>query len=258
MSDGQLVLAHEPMARELDSFASIARPFLEAEAPEIIKQAASVLRTIAQGPSNRVHRWEVAPARPIRTIVSTGDYQRGGQGAHSVRGVLTFVWEIRNVWKRPGQKRRHEGHRHFQIVGNASVRAEVLELPEPESRLAMWRFELGCADSPGCFFHSQVLGDTTKEELAVFPSSLDVPRLPTILVSPMDALEFVLSELFQNRWARHVTQLNSPHLEWWRSCQRKRLKAVLNWKRQVVEDAGGSPWSVLKSAKPQEDLLQDL
>jgi hypothetical protein len=70
----------------------------------------------------------------------------------------------------------------------------------------------------------------------------------------MDALEFVLAELFQEEWVKHVAQENDA-IRNWAGCQRERLIKLLKWQQDRLEKHSGSPWTSLKAAKPDADLL---
>jgi hypothetical protein len=81
---------------------------------------------------------------------------------------------------------------------------------------------------------------------------VSVPRIPTLFVTPMAALEFLLGELFQDRWAEHVSA-DRDDVRHWRSTQEDTLIRVLEWKAQKIRTGIGSPWIALKRAKPEED-----
>jgi hypothetical protein len=66
----------------------------------------------------------------------------------------------------------------------------------------------------------------------------------------MAALEFLLGELFQDRWAERVSN-DSKEVQFWRSTQVKSLVQLLEWKRKRIESGVGSPWMALKRAKPE-------
>ena len=157
-------------------------------------------------------------------------------------GQVSWCWLIQKC----AQKKKGPSS-DFQLSGNASVKFIIREAGDPtSSRLAMWRVECGAHDSPGCFFHTQILGDTDEPP---FPRSLSIPRLPTLFVTPMAAIEFFLGELFQDEWAQRVTG-NNGQLDYWKSIQQGRLNRLLDWKRKQIANCQGSPWLALKQAKP--------
>ncbi len=75
-----------------------------------------------------------------------------------------------------------------------------------------------------------------------------------MLFTPMDALEFVLAELFQDDWAQHVAKENDA-IRNWAGCQKDRLIKLLRWQQDRLEKNSGSPWTALKAAKPHASLL---
>ena len=182
----------------------------------------------------------------------TRDYERGSKsGGPEIYAYVTGNWELRPV----GSMRRN---RMVAFTGTASAVVELWpaecqwrEEQEEGSRLAMWRIELGAQDSPGCYFHCQVLGDRAESP---FPKNVPIPRLPSPFVTPMAAVEFVLGELFQDQWPRTASRANSSHQRW-RAIQRGRWSSLLNWQKQTLDLDGSSPWMILKEAKPPDDLF---
>jgi hypothetical protein len=165
-------------------------------------------------------------SRPIETIPSE-HYERGGKCQFPVIGQICWVWDVAVPRGKP---------KVFE-VNNGSI---LIELREAETlrRLARWSVEIGAIDSPGCYFHSH-------------PESLIcVPRLPSLFVTPMDALEFLIGELFQEKWDQAVVA-QSGHWIYARTRQTLLLAQVLEWKRQRVSSTVGSPWVALKGAKPE-------
>jgi hypothetical protein len=191
--------------------------------------------------------WKIPAAQPLRTIVSEGEYDRGG--GRDVIGTLSFLWEVQRV-----KQRRKNAPAQFQLVGVASTVSRVFVVNEDGSQgeeLAMWRMEIGDDNSPGCHFHVQL---NREDDIRPFPSSLPVPRLPSCLATPMAVLEFMLAELFQERWRKHVFS-ETDSLKRWRAIQRTRFLKLLAWQREAVSAADRSPWSVLKSAKPPQEIF---
>jgi hypothetical protein len=111
--------------------------------------------------------------------------------------------------------------------------------------------ELGAADSPGCYVHVQILGETDEPP---FPHSIPIPRLPSLFVTPMSAVEFVLGELFQDRWAR-VAGANDHFAMFWRARQRTRLEKLFAWFQDHMHNPRSSPWVGIKEGKPQGSIL---
>ena len=188
---------------------------------------------------------------PLRTK-PTRDYERGSRsGGPEIYANVTGNWELRPVGpKRPS--------RMAAFTGTASAVVELwpaefqwLEEHEKESRLAMWRIELGVGDSPGCYFHCQVLGDRAESP---FPNSVPIPRLPSPFVTPMAAVEFVLGELFQDRWSRTASRANESHQQW-RAIQHRRWSSLIRWQTETLNLGGSSPWMIIKEAKPTDNLF---
>jgi hypothetical protein len=111
--------------------------------------------------------------------------------------------------------------------------------------------ELGDSTSPGCYFHVQVLGD---REVCPFPKAVSVPRFPSVFVTPMAVVEYVLGELFQDRWAQAVAEENGNVL-YWRRLQKDRFIRLFNWQKSSLEGAISTPWMTLKAAKPPGELF---
>ena len=127
--------------------------------------------------------------QPLRTKL-TSNYECGSRsGGPEIYAHVTGKWELRPVGlTRP--------NRMVAFTGTASAVVELwpaecqwCEKHNGPNRLAMWRIELGAYDSPGCYFHFQVLGDLAESP---FPKSVPIPRLPSPFVTPMAAVEFVL------------------------------------------------------------------
>jgi hypothetical protein len=234
---------------ELEVAKGLVHPFVSNGA-SVFSELRTQLEGFQTDPSEGTFDWNIPKERPLRTSISRGEYEPGGGGVNVV-GELSFTWRIKRI-KLP---RSREPAKQFRLAGIASTIARVFECNGDESRgeqLAMWRTEVGDDGSPGCHFHSQILGE--KDE-GPFPSRLSVPRLPACLPSPMTALEFLLAELFQDRWKRYVF-LESAELKRWRSIQRERLRRLLKWQDDIVRSGlSATPWTTLKYAKPPEGLF---
>ena len=209
---------------ELESAKAVAGEFLENE-ELVFAQMRTQLEGLRDERTGHLS-WRILPSQPLRTVVSDGEYDRG-RGGRAVRGTLSFLWEIGRV--RPKRKTNDEREREWE---RKRVREEKRER---------------------CHFHVQIRGE---EEDGPFPRTLSVPRLPSCLATPMAVLEFMLAELFQERWKRHVFSETDP-LKRWRAIQRKRFSKLLDWQRREVSSADRSPWSALKSAKPPQDIFLD-
>jgi hypothetical protein len=192
--------------------------------------------------------WAISQGHPLKTVVSRGAYELGSGGHHSIFAQVTAKWRIRKA----EQKARGQ-IQQFKLVGIASTRVQLICAASGENserEIASWRMEIADGKSPGCFFHVQVLGQGTDFP---FPSSLPIPRLPGFILTPAAVMEFVLAELFQESWAKHVVR-NSTHLNRWIPIQQVRLSRLLKWKLSVLS-SGGSPWTTLKQKRPEPTLF---
>jgi hypothetical protein len=253
-SDTGLRFSFAEMRREIDNMAAIARPFLEPAAYEqIIPAWVQELWNFATSPHGSKRRWQIPMSTPIQTIRSAGEYDTDDSGEHTVFGTLSAIWDIKTPLAGARTKKKHTAHTSFLLVGCASTRVAIFEYNANGNHreLARWRFEVGDARSPGCHFHVQVMGEEKDE---FFPKSMCVPRLPGILLTPMDSLEFLLAEIFQARWRQHAAR-QTDWLRNWAACQRKRLMNLFDWHRAIVAGTAGSPWTTLKAEKPEVDLL---
>ena len=209
-----------------------------------------MLEQICDSDGNRSRPWQIAPTFPVRTRASEGEYMRDCRGAATVHAEITFIWEVRP--ERPSGSTR--AAKLLRLDGKASTCIRILEGPPHsqglENELAMWRMEVADDAAPGSYFHVQIYG---REDDEHFPHLLDIPRLPGILVSPFASIEFVLAELFQDRWAEHAVRDFSDVRDW-RAVQLQRLVRQLRWHTREIERSG-SPWCAWKKAIPPDDLF---
>lgn len=244
MSDfGPLRFSFADFMQEIHAIENLAKNrFLDASAPGVFQRLRDQLRQLQANNGDKPAFWKVDPNLPVRTL-ETVEYEKGGRtGSRKVFGEVCWCWQLKNCASKRGPAKA------FEVCGNASIRLRICESEGDRTEIARWRIECGAADSPGCFFHTQVFGDDTDE---LFPKNVPVPRLPTLFVTPMSAIEFFLGELFQDTWARRLVG-DDHDLTFWTRNQKSRLKQLLNWKlRQVESCDSGSPWLSLKRAKPR-------
>jgi len=233
---------------EVRSAAALAEDFIE-NPKQGFGELATQLENLRNQNTSAVIAWTIPESRPIRTRPSDGEYELGDKG-YSVFGTVSSIWEIRRV-----KPKKAKGPAiQFELAGNASTVVRVFRsatADKQEEQVAMWRMEIAQHDSPGCHFHVQVLGDS---ETLPFPKSLPVPRLPSLMATPPAVLEFLLAELFQERWRKHVFA-ESTAIKRWRAIQRTRLTQLLQWQKDEVDVQAGSPWCALKLAKPSANLF---
>jgi hypothetical protein len=164
--------------------------------------------------------------------------------ARSVYGTLSFVWDIVHTDK----GKRKQGT--FDLLGEATTGISIHE-PNDEP-IAQWQFEVGDSSSPGCHFHASV---NQRDQDGLFPKWLKIPRLPGLLVSPFDGLDFLLGELFPKRWPKRVSETSDVRNSWATS-QTHRILRILQWQQEMVKKRSfGTPWISLKKEKPPLDIL---
>ena len=178
----------------------------------------------------------------LKTIEST-EYRATDQ-ERSVYGTLSFEWGISH----PDESRRKQ--LSFDLTGVATTGIRILGTQD--ETIAHWQFEIGDAVSPGCHFHASV---NQRGEDGLFPNWLKIPRLPGLLLSPFDGLEFLLGELFPHRWPQRVS-ISSAERNGWAKSQSNRMLKILQWQQDMVKKASlGTPWISLKKAKPRVDII---
>jgi hypothetical protein len=230
------------LVEEVVSLKKIAAPFLDVRTQYRLD---GVLAQLKDAPRSRAVTWEIPREDPLVTEPSFGDYeQEGRQGGHLVVGSLAFQWQI---------ELRDD---LAEVTGNASTKIALTDHQHDEGdarrNLGIWHMDIGGADAPGACFHVQVIGDDAGPP---FPPSLPVPRFPTLVPTPMAALEFLLGELFQDKW-RLAVGSGQGESTMWRSLQRRRWQALLAWQHNQVTDGTPSPWTALKRFPPTDMFVK--
>jgi hypothetical protein len=259
VSDPQthLAFSFDDLLAEIDALERLADDFIEPVSKYALRRYREDLRSIRENPSdNTKSSWEISTTAPLQTKVSDGNYEAGTRhGALQVRGELSTIWEVRHPIRRGKKPRKPDS---LLLVGKASTVMRILQLDphtQVATEIAMWRAEVGDHASPGCHFHIQVLGHADEPP---FPRALSVPRLPSIAITPMDAFEFLLGELFQDKWCAQIATRDRFHFGRWREIQTKRLVRLLDWQKRTVEEGADSAWVNLKLSKPQPLLFGDV
>lgn len=246
----ELEFGFQDVLDEVDALDKIVGPFCNPRSRPVLPQLITELKSIRDNPSERAWIWGIRESNPFYTAVSRGAYQPDDQGADNVFAEITSIWTIRRI---PPRKKSERVAR-FKLTGNASTRVRLyreMPLGRDPAELAMWRAEIGDTVSPGCHFHVQVLGEGNEPP---FPRSLDIPRLPALIVTPAAVVEYVVGELFQDTWLKHLSSQSANLNRWW-PIQRRYLSAILSWQLKIIKDASSSPWGTLKKAKPDSDLF---
>ena len=183
------------------------------------------LRAARRGfPSTR--RW--SPTGP--RVFSMAD-----QGAERIRATLTTTWSIAGC----GDRKR------IRTTGNVST---VVTLASEARDLGVFRMELGAADNPGCYFHTDI--EQQRPADGRWPGWLDVPRFPTFVPTPAAVLEFVLAELWQEEWPRRLQAADTTN---WIQIHRRRWRTLLGWQQDQINSVDLSTWLQLKRAIPDAD-----
>ena len=233
------------LQQEIIALKKMAESFFDSQTSFALEGFLTDLKSIGNQQGETAHTLNL---QPLRTIPSEGEYEAGyRKGGRNIYAVISGTWELRPLGRRPAPKRE------IEFCGNASTKIELYAVDEPETRLAMWRMELGAEDSPGCYVHAQILGDSNNPP---FPKSVPIPRLPSIFVTPMSAVEFVLGELFQDKWKQRTFR-NTGDTYKWNRLQGQWLQSLFSWYQNELRNSysSSSPWMTLKTAKPDGTLF---
>jgi hypothetical protein len=243
-----LLFSVSDLRGEAQAFRELASELLFGGSAQALSTAEAQLTPISR--ASGIVRWQVHPDNPVVTQPSVGSYMPGDHGPLTVHAEITYVWDLEPV--RPKGDQRPA--RHVRLDGLASTQIRVLN-GEPgnteAAELAVWRMEIGDSAAPGAIFHVQIMG---RDNDIMFPKELDVPRLPGALHSPFACMEFVLGELFQERWPRIAMRDSGPGRRW-RGIQAHRHERYLQWLTKTVATTSGSPWVMWKTAQPDEALF---
>lgn len=243
-----LLMSFDSLLREITSLTKCAAPYLTQETTSIVlpqwKSALESFRDSTDAPSAS---WQIPIGTPIQTLDSTGYDRNTGR---AVFARISCVWELEKV-RDPKKKRAGRwSSKACCLKGLASTQVTLFERSAQDfTTLAMWTFEVGDG-SQGTHFHTQVKVDGGPP----FPAWLPVPRLPTVIVTPMDVLDFVLSELFQQSWGQHLAG-HVGEAGIWDSEQKTRLVKLLDWHSTCARSSGSTAWHRIKNARPELGLL---
>lgn len=243
----------EGVCEQLQGIVDLGATHFELDAEQITARACEELRSIRDSGRTGPVRWCIPEERPIRTK-ATNSYQPGSKGGLSAQAQLSFVWEIEKSDKRD----------EFSIVGLCSTKVTLVDKSEKLGGLTKplaWTFEMGNGDSPGCHFHTQIDWKTPAEVMFLEADmhgwpSLDIPRLPSFLITPGDCLDYVLGELFQDGkdgWPQRYEDTDPAKIGRWLSASRRRVVAILKTSIQAAESGGRmSPWIAIKKWYPKD------
>jgi hypothetical protein len=237
---------------ELSAIDRFARDFIRYDSLNVLSRLRRDLENARRARNGQTVPWTIPSNAPLRSRTSEGRFLPSGRGARRVFGEITSIWEIQPVRERG---REQQPANVFSLAGKVSTRVGIRQV-SPDRRypeIAMWRMEIGDESSPGPCFHIQVLGQSNR---VPFPRDLEIPRLPTIMFTPMLAFEFVLGELFQQEWPMNTAGTkHRGDVERWRSIQLERVKNLVEWQVNQLLAKSGSPLSIMKTMRPPHDLF---
>ncbi|RYG60020.1 hypothetical protein EON80_25100 [bacterium] len=242
--NGHLVFKFADFLEEIRAMRDLAPSFLTAEGLHVLRDFHGEVNSFA-GAKNVRRGWIVIPQdRPVRTRSSKG-YKPQQEGGMNLFATLSGSWEIS---KFDATDKKRTGM--FRTIGLASWVVTLRLEKDPTVVVARWNFDLGLKGAPGCFFHAQF--EPTKILSNGESSDLDVPRLFSLLVTPMDALAFVLGEIFQDEWARTAENSLLQPVRTFRTRQLGRMNRLFTWLLQRMEHGEGIPLANLKGAMPHD------
>lgn len=238
MTTGRLTLRFAELIDELQTIMSLADPYLDPSSTFSVHRLIETLEGIRGAAPGRFYRAAIPQTAPLRTKISEGAYERGGVGAMRLCAEICAVWDIEPIGA-PGAGTRPA--RALRLGGLASTVTTVRDADTGHT-IARWHMEIGDAQSPGCFFHVQL------------PVEVPIPRLPSQIATIPVAIEFVLSELFQDEWERSAFA-STPAVARWRTVQMRRYARLFDWSKASSSPTSGSPWVAFKRSRPPDDML---
>jgi hypothetical protein len=228
------------LQRQMNEIAEIASEYLDRGSKEKLKDAARNVKFISKQPTGK---WQIDRSDPIKTIPSWGACEKDGKGK-DLQGWMSFVW---------GMKRGRNGI--VELNGKASTVITIHEiekngrsyrLKHAESEwLQRWNIDVVTDEgAPGPAIHAQISNR----------ANVPVPRLPSILFTPADCLDFLLGELFQENWEEHLA--GHSHTASFAVSQQDRMQRLLKEHDSRLQDRGRlSAWTNFKKGRPTDDLF---
>lgn len=234
--------------REVHNFIKVSKSFLSSDSEDVINEWLAKLKSFMDKPTKDTCKWDISEQNPIITN-KTKDYETNNRtGGIYIQGTLSSVWEICQIPSKKGKK----STKLFRLTGLASTKIKIKDVSKESQpkTIAQWQFEVGDANSPGCHFHLGI------GQFGMDSALLPVPRFPSILITPIDALDFLLGEIFQTKWKEQVNG-DSGAMNEWSNIQKKRMSSLMKWKSQIIEGSSGSAWNYLKHQKPDSNIFLD-
>ena len=228
-----LRLLYDAICAELFGMAELAGDFLQVGSMNPVAKAAYDLKEIHK---RKGGVWRIREDSPIKTK-PTISYQPNDEGGIAVIGMLSFIWDVQIQGK------------YLLLAGKTSTVITIVPATDEKSPVLCWKTEMGDSNSPGCHFHIHI-------PRTIQGRAFDVPRLPSILLTPTDCLDFMLGELFQERWVRHQESQAIANANW-RTETRSRIATLLRKQAErVAAPAELTPWIHLKQWHLREPLLE--
>ena len=223
------------ICRELIHCHQIAKKYLEPESRDKLQVAVGQLKSIPIS-TDRFDTWQIDAKYPLIVRCNEGHHELSGRGKN-VQGRLSFIWELRKI-----------NHQTIELVGNASTVVAIHECAGSEvndNPVLRWQVDVAIgSDLPGPVFHTQI---ENREKLPV-------PRLPSLLFSPADCLDFLLGELLQKTWSQRQSD-KFQETRRFAATQKSRFCRLLEVQRTELKKSGSesSAWITLKRWKPDDD-----
>lgn len=247
--NGLLAFNLKLVKEELRAFNGLARTKLTADSLVRLDRLQATLDNIFRAEPGAVLQWATSRDAPIKTKPNKGAHQPGREGkGYDLQAEIGFTWELELV----GKYSRQRPANRFVVLKDSSVKVRIVEVGEGAKKecVAGWDFDLGNHQSPGCHFHAKYHeAEETRREVY---SDVDIPRLPTFIFMPTDAIEFVIGELWQDDCERLA--VNSEYSEWYKFAK-DRMGRVFDWYLMRIKKTAGSPWMSIKTSKPEPLLL---
>jgi hypothetical protein len=211
----ELHFSTDQIQAEMNGMADLAAEFLERAHSQLFREAAYSLASALR--TNGI--WQIPQDHPLDTTVAE---RQGG----ALFGRLSFRWEVRKLTPRT-----------FSVSGNASTTMGIYDLGGSSGPLLSWNTDIGGAGHPGYRFHVQFKSDD---------KSVEIPRLPSILLTPADCLDFLLGELFQEKWTRHQLDKQTQTAGWIQGVRIRICHLLLKKAECAQQSRGITPWMTLK------------
>ena len=223
------------LQRELNFCDSIVKRYLERRSQGRLKSAADDLKLIPTT-RNKTQIWQIDKNNPLKTKPSLQSSEISCKG-YSLQGRLSFKWELRKC-----------DQQTVELLGIASTVISIHEIVDAKAKddyIIKWHVDIVTQkNAPGPAFHTQVDN----------PKNVRVPRLPSILFSPVDCLDFLLGELYQEEWSRY--QSSNSRIKSLAKTQQSRMRRLLQEQNSVLGDLGyQSAWITLKNWVPSDKVF---